>query len=61
MINYNYKNGEHVFMMNGETGKIVGKPPVSKAKVAAWFLGTGGLLFLILRLITVLCLGGGIG
>lgn len=61
MINYNYRNGEYVFMMNGETGKIVGKPPVSKAKVAAWFFGTGGLLFLILRLITELCLGGGIG
>lgn len=61
MINYNYRNGEYVFMMNGDTGKIVGKPPVSKAKVAAWFLGTGGALFLILRLITELFLGGGIG
>lgn len=61
MINYNYRNGEYVFAMNGNTGKIVGKPPISKAKVAAWFLGTGGVLFIILRLITILVFGGGIG
>lgn len=61
MINYSYQNGEHVFLMNGETGKIVGKLPVSKAKVAAWFLGVGGGLFAILRIITEVFLGGGIG
>lgn len=61
MINYNYRNGEYVFAMNGDTGKIVGKPPISKVKAAAWFLGTGGGLFLILRLITVFLLGGGVG
>lgn len=61
MINYNYRDGQYVFTMNGDTGKIVGKPPISKLKAAAWFLGTGGALFLILRLITILLLGGGIG
>lgn len=61
MINYNYRDGQYVFAMNGDTGKIVGKPPISKAKVAAWFLGTGGVLFVVLRLITVFVLGGGIG
>lgn len=61
MINYSYQNGEHVFLMNGETGKIVGKLPVSKAKVAAWLLGVGGGLFAVLRIITEIFLGGGIG
>lgn len=61
MINYNYRDGQYVFAMNGDTGKIVGKPPISKFKAVAWFLGTGGTLFLILRLITIFLLGGGIG
>ncbi len=61
MINYDYRDGEYVFLMNGETGKVVGKPPISIPKVAAWFLGTGGALFLVLRLITVFLLGGGVG
>ncbi len=61
MINYDYRDGQYVFAMNGDTGKIVGKPPISKAKVMAWLFGVGGGLFLILRLITILLLGGGIG
>lgn len=61
MINYNYRNGEYMFAMNGDTGKVVGKPPISKVKALAWFLGVGGGLFAILRLITMFLLGGGIG
>lgn len=61
MINYDYRDGQYVFAMNGDTGKIVGKPPISKAKVMAWLFGVGGGLFLILRLITIFLLGGGIG
>ena len=53
MINYDYRDGQYVFAMNGDTGKIVGKPPISKAKVMAWLFGVGGGLFLILRLITI--------
>ena len=61
MINYDYRDGQYVFAMNGDTGKIVGKPPISKVKVMAWLFGVGGGLFLILRLITIFLLGGGIG
>jgi hypothetical protein len=52
------KQAEHNFAMNGETGKIVGKPPISFAKVAAWFLGISGTTFLVLQLLTRLFGGG---
>ncbi len=32
-VNYKYKNKEYNFAMNGQTGKIVGKPPVCISKV----------------------------
>lgn len=38
MVYYDYKDSEHIFAMNGQTGKIVGKPPVDKGKVFRWFL-----------------------
>ena len=58
MVCYDYKQSEHVFAMNGQTGKIVGTPPLSRGKMFAWFSGLSGGLFLILRLVTLL-LGGG--
>lgn len=57
MICYDYNKAEHTFAMNGQTGKVVGKPPISFGKVAAWFSGISVSLFLILRIITLL-LGG---
>ena len=39
MVCYDYKKAEHIFAMNGQTGKIVGKPPLSKAKMLGWFTG----------------------
>lgn len=59
MVCYDYRQSEHIFAMNGQTGKIVGKPPLSKGKIAAWFAGISGGLFATLRLITFL-LGGGL-
>ena len=38
-INYTYKGYTHQFFMNGQTGKIVGQPPLSAFKSAAWFAG----------------------
>lgn len=43
MICYDYEHAEHNFYMNGQTGKIVGKPPLSKGKITLWFF----LIFLI--------------
>ena len=34
---YRYKGKTYQFAMNGQTGKIVGKPPVSETKVGKWF------------------------
>ncbi|MFT4147126.1 MAG: TFIIB-type zinc ribbon-containing protein [Mobilitalea sp.] len=58
MVCYDYRQAEHIFMMNGQTGKIVGKPPLSKAKMLAWFTGVSTGTYIILQLIRIL-LGGG--
>ena len=58
MVCYDYKQADHTFAMNGQTGKIVGKPPISAGKVAAWFFGVSGGSFFIFRLVTLI-LGGG--
>ncbi len=39
MLNYKYKNKDYFFAVNGQTGKIVGKLPLSKKKMALWFFG----------------------
>ncbi len=44
--------------MNGQTGKVVGKPPISAGKVAAWFGGITAGAFLALRLVSLM-IGGG--
>ena len=36
ICNYSYNNKKYQFMVNGETGKIVGKAPVSPIKVTAF-------------------------
>jgi len=54
MVCYDYKQSEHTFAMNGQTGKIVGKPPISMSKVAAWFAGVSGGAFLLLKIIALL-------
>jgi uncharacterized Zn finger protein (UPF0148 family) len=59
MVCYDYKQAEHNFAMNGQTGKIVGRPPLSKAKMAAWFTGISAGSLIIFRLLTLL-LGGGL-
>lgn len=52
MVCYDYKNAEHNFAMNGQTGKVVGKPPLSAAKIAAWFIGISAGTFLLLQILT---------
>lgn len=41
LLNYIYRGKKYTFIMNGQTGKVLGKAPKSKGKVAAWF---GGIL-----------------
>lgn len=57
MVCYDYKDAEHIFAMNGQTGKIVGKPPLCKSKIAAWFFGVSAASFVIIKFIGLL-LGG---
>lgn len=58
VVHYDYNRLEYTFAMNGQTGKVVGKPPISKAKVAAWFAGITSLSFLSLKIISWM-MGGG--
>ncbi|MED4788095.1 TFIIB-type zinc ribbon-containing protein [Bacillus atrophaeus] len=58
MVSYDYERSEHIFAMNGQTGKVVGKPPISSGKVAAWFSGIAGGTFIALKLVSLM-MGGG--
>ena len=58
MITQDYENAEYTFAMNGQTGKVVGKPPLSKFKIAAWFSGITAGTMLVLKTISY-AMGGG--
>ncbi|WP_106769298.1 TFIIB-type zinc ribbon-containing protein [Paenibacillus faecalis] len=58
IVHYDYDKSEYMFAMNGQTGKVVGKPPISKAKAAMWFAGIFGVSFVSLKLISWM-MGGG--
>lgn len=57
IFNYDFENREHTYIMNGQTGKIIGKPPQSKAKMVTFLLTSLIIIFVIARFITVM-LGG---
>lgn len=57
MVCYDYNKSQHTFAMNGQTGKIVGKPPISPGKVVTWLLSITASSFLVMRLLTLI-LGG---
>lgn len=52
MVYYDFENKEHTFAMNGQTGKVVGKPPISGGKVAAWFTGIAVSTFTVFKAIS---------
>jgi len=54
MVYYDYENQEHTFAMNGQTGKVVGKPPISKGKVFQWFTGLSLSAFLLFKVLSFL-------
>lgn len=54
MLCYNYEKNDYTFAMNGQTGKIVGKPPISKGKVFTLWGILGILLFVIVKVIAYL-------
>ncbi|SFR63805.1 TFIIB-type zinc ribbon-containing protein [Anaeromicropila populeti] len=58
LVCYDYNQSEHIFAMNGQTGKVVGKPPISKQKVFLWFTGLTIAFFPIVFLILTTIMGG---
>lgn len=58
MFCYNYSDGDHNFYMNGETGKVCGKPPISTNKCFLWFFIFGLIIFAILKTFCLLVGGG---
>ena len=59
MVYYDYDQSEHTFAMNGQTGKIVGTPPLSFGKIAMWFSGISAVTFMILKIVSLI-MGGGL-
>lgn len=48
MFTYQFQGKTYVFAMNGQTGKIAGELPISKARAFAWFGGVAAGVFAIL-------------
>lgn len=51
MLSYTYKGEHRMFAINGQTGKTVGKPPISLGKAAAWYGGVAAVCFILLNVI----------
>ncbi|MBQ9765901.1 MAG: hypothetical protein IJW18_06865 [Lachnospiraceae bacterium] len=56
MLTYRYKGKEHIFAINGQTGKLVGKRPISAGKCLGWYFGMLGVFTLISSLVGVFVL-----
>ena len=59
MVYYDYKGSEYTFAMNGQTGKVVGKPPLSRKRMFTWFSGIAASTFITLKILSVI-MGGGL-
>ena len=57
IVSYNYKDKDYIFAMNGQTGKVVGKPPLSIGKIFAWFAGISTGSFAILSILSLIAGG----
>ncbi|MGG0888767.1 TFIIB-type zinc ribbon-containing protein [Cytobacillus horneckiae] len=58
MMSYDFEQKEHIFAMNGQTGKIIGKPPISKRKAFMWFSGVAGGTFFAMKCFSFIVGGG---
>jgi DNA-directed RNA polymerase subunit RPC12/RpoP len=47
MLSSNWEGKTYLFAMNGQSGKMIGDLPVSKAKLAAWVIGVFAAVFAI--------------
>ena len=51
LLTYEYKGEKMLYAMNGQTGKVVGKPPISWGRVAKWISILYGGSFALLTLL----------
>jgi hypothetical protein len=54
---FDYKDAEHNFIMNAQTGKVAGKPPLCKKRMAQWFSIIALASFFVIKILSVM-LGG---
>lgn len=57
LYKYTYKGKEYIFAMNGQTGKIIGKPPISTTKAIIVFV-TLFIAILLIVYILIYAIGG---
>ncbi len=51
ILNYDYKGKIYTFAMNGQTGKLVGKPPIEAKKVVLYSVLVAFITFIIVSLL----------
>lgn len=60
LLNVEYKNKDYLFAINGETGKIVGKLPISVKKLLSIIAGTFAGSYIAVTIVKLLLLLGGV-
>ena len=50
MLRYRYKDQTYTFAVNGQSGKVAGKPPLSKLKLGLWAAGLMTVFYTIITL-----------
>lgn len=62
LLSTKWQNQNYLFAMNGQTGRLVGDLPVSKGKLAAWFVGLfvllSGLCYMMMESGAAFLIGG---
>ena len=54
VLNYQYKGENYSFTLNGQTGKLNGRLPISGGKAAKWFCIISGVSFVALMAISLI-------
>ena len=49
LLSSNFQGKNYLFAMNGQSGKMIGDLPISKAKLAAWVVGVFAVVFAIMH------------
>ena len=49
LLSSNYQGNNYLFAMNGQSGKMIGDLPISKAKLAAWVIGVFAAVFALMH------------